>query len=69
MKHHPDKNRDNRAAAEEKFKEIAEAYDVLNDKDKREVRVCVWGGGLSSIAVLHKGPTLGLRSCFLTALV
>lgn len=26
-----------REAAEEKFKEISEAYDVLSDKDKREV--------------------------------
>lgn len=27
-----------REAAEEKFKEISEAYDVLSDKEKREVR-------------------------------
>lgn len=29
LKYHPDKNRD--PGAEEKFKEIAEAYDVLSD--------------------------------------
>jgi len=35
LKYHPDKNKS--PGAEEKFKEIAEAYDVLSDKKKREV--------------------------------
>ena len=33
--YHPDLNRDNLKAAEDKMKEINEAYDVLKDKDKR----------------------------------
>ncbi len=36
MKYHPDKNPDNKAEAEAKFKECAEAYEVLNDPDKRQ---------------------------------
>ncbi len=34
MSHHPDRNPEN-AAAERKFKEISEAYDVLKDADRR----------------------------------
>ena len=35
-KYHPDLNKDNKAAAAEKFKEISCAYDILGDKKKRE---------------------------------
>ena len=35
LKYHPDKNK--APGSEEKFKEIAEAYEVLSDKRKREV--------------------------------
>ena len=34
LKYHPDRNQGNKAA-ETKFKEISEAYDVLSDEDKR----------------------------------
>ncbi len=35
MKYHPDRNKDNSAEAEIKFKEIKEAYEVLSDPKKR----------------------------------
>lgn len=36
MKHHPDRNADNKATAETKFKEIQQAYAVLSDAQKRQ---------------------------------
>lgn len=37
LKWHPDKNQDKKEEAGEKFKEIAEAYDVLSDPDKKAI--------------------------------
>merc|ERR1719361_2709877 len=36
LKWHPDKNPDNKEAAEAKFKDIAQAYEVLSDDKKRK---------------------------------
>src|SRR5687768_5103742 len=35
VKYHPDKNKDDKAA-EEKFKEISEAYEILSNKEKKK---------------------------------
>mmetsp|Transcript_11627 Transcript_11627/g.13202 ORF Transcript_11627/g.13202 Transcript_11627/m.13202 type:complete len:238 (-) Transcript_11627:801-1514(-) len=36
LKYHPDKNKDNPKKAKEKFVEVANAYDVLSDPEKRK---------------------------------
>ena len=48
-KYHPDKNPDNPEQAEEKFREVGGAYDVLSDETKRKVydQVCSPGRGLA----------------------
>ncbi|XP_038044834.1 dnaJ homolog subfamily B member 6-like isoform X2 [Patiria miniata] len=37
LKWHPDKNPNNKEEAERRFKEIAQAYEVLSDKSKRDI--------------------------------
>ncbi|XP_061468699.1 uncharacterized protein LOC133377917 [Rhineura floridana] len=44
---HPDKNPDRKKYAEQKFKEVTEAYEVLSDKSKRE-RYDSYEGGLTA---------------------
>ena len=35
--YHPDANVENKKQAEEKFKEVSEAYEILSDKQKRQM--------------------------------
>uniref|UniRef100_A0A452R253 J domain-containing protein n=1 Tax=Ursus americanus TaxID=9643 RepID=A0A452R253_URSAM len=37
LKWHPDKNPENKEEAERKFKEVAEAYEVLSNNEKRDI--------------------------------
>lgn len=37
MKNHPDRNKDDEEGAKQRFQEVGEAFEVLNDKDKRAI--------------------------------
>ena len=52
--YHPDKNPDNKEA-EEKFKEASEAYEVLNDDNKRQIYDQFGHRGLEGAG--HSGPS------------
>jgi curved DNA-binding protein CbpA len=55
LKHHPDKNPNNKLEAEEKFKEISEAFSVLSNKDKREIYDKYGFQGLDQSAGMDQG--------------
>uniref|UniRef100_A0A6I8P9Z9 J domain-containing protein n=1 Tax=Ornithorhynchus anatinus TaxID=9258 RepID=A0A6I8P9Z9_ORNAN len=50
LKWHPDKNVENKEFAEQKFKEVAEAYEVLSDKHKRDIYDRYGREGLTGVA-------------------
>ncbi|XP_069770837.1 dnaJ homolog subfamily B member 6b isoform X2 [Narcine bancroftii] len=49
LKWHPDKNLDNKEEAESKFKQLAEAYEVLSDSSKRDIYDRYGKEGLSNV--------------------
>ncbi|XP_055687368.1 dnaJ protein homolog 1 isoform X2 [Lutzomyia longipalpis] len=55
LKYHPDKNK--AAGAEDRFKEVAEAYEVLSDKKKRDVYDKFGEEGLKGRTSNGGGPT------------
>ncbi|MBU0484775.1 MAG: molecular chaperone DnaJ [Proteobacteria bacterium] len=63
MKYHPDRNRDD-AAAEEKFKEASEAYEILGDLEKRKIYDRYGKEGLRSSGYSGPGSPEDIFSSF-----
>ena len=59
MKHHPDRNQDNQAASEIKFKEAKEAYDILSDAQKRAAYDQFGHAGVDGSAGMGRGAGAG----------
>ncbi|MCF7958066.1 MAG: molecular chaperone DnaJ [Phycisphaerae bacterium] len=63
LKYHPDKNRDDKGA-EQKFKECAEAYEVLSDPEKRQRYDQYGHAGLRGAAGMHDFSHMGFDDIF-----
>jgi len=63
MQFHPDRNPDNKAA-EDKFKEAAEAYEVLSDPDKRAKYDRFGHAGVSGQQGFHSAESMNMDDIF-----
>ena len=59
IKYHPDKNPDNKEEAEENFKKVSEAYEVLSNKEKRQMYDQVGKAGLQGSGGMPSGFSTG----------
>ncbi len=62
LKWHPDKNQDNKAEAETKFKEINEAYQILSDQKKRQTYDQFGHAAFDPASGMGGGPFRGSQS-------
>jgi molecular chaperone DnaJ len=63
LKYHPDRNRDN-PEAETKFKQAAEAYEVLSDSKKRQMYDQYGHAGVQGSAGMHDFSGMGIEDIF-----